>query len=38
MPDPVNGEIVAQSMFESGGNDSNVELKDTQIKQMSVPM
>jgi hypothetical protein len=24
MPDPVNGETVAQSMAESGGSDSNV--------------
>jgi hypothetical protein len=33
MPYPVNGEIVGQSMVESRGSDSNVELKDTRIHQ-----
>jgi hypothetical protein len=38
MPDPVNGETVAQSIAESRGSDSNVELKDTRINQMLSPM
>jgi hypothetical protein len=38
MPDPVNGETVAQSMAESRGSDSNVELNDTRINQTSSPM
>jgi hypothetical protein len=33
MADPFNREIVAQSIAESRGIDSNVELKDTQINQ-----
>jgi hypothetical protein len=36
--DPVNGETVAQSMAESRGSDSNVELNDTRINQTSSPM
>jgi hypothetical protein len=38
MPDPINGETVAQLMAESRGNDSNVELNDTRINQMSSAM
>jgi hypothetical protein len=38
MPDPVNGETVAQSMAESRGSDSNVELNDTRTNQTSSPM
>ena len=38
MPDPVNGETIAQSMAESRGSDSNVELNDTWINQMLSPM
>jgi hypothetical protein len=38
MPDPVNWEAVAQSMAESGGSDSNVELNDTRIIKPSSPM
>jgi hypothetical protein len=38
MPDLIKGEIVTQSMADSRGNDSNVELKDTQICQTSSPM
>jgi hypothetical protein len=38
MPDPVNGELVAQSMAESRGSDSNVELNDMRINQTSSPM
>ena len=38
MPDPVNGETASQSMAESRGSDSNVELNDTRINQMSSPM
>jgi hypothetical protein len=37
-PRPVNGETVAQSMAESRGSDSNVELNDTWINQTSSPM
>jgi hypothetical protein len=38
MPDLVNGKIVAKSMVESEGNDSNIQLKDTHINQTSSPM